>query len=89
MHFLGNVSGKESAHQCRRCKRFGLEPWLGRSPGGGNGNPSGFLPEKSYDSGAWWASVHGVAESDTTDGLSRHTRLRGGAEDPVEEQNVQ
>ena len=25
----------------------------------------GFLPEKSHDRGAWWALVHGVAESQT------------------------
>jgi len=43
-----------------------LIPGLGRSPGEGNGNP--FLYsclENSMDKGAWWATVHGVAKSQT------------------------
>ena len=38
-NFPGGPSGKELACQCRRCKRRGLDPWLGRSPGEGNSNP--------------------------------------------------
>ena len=43
-----------------------------RSPGEGNGNP----PQYSYlgnsiDKGAWWATVHGVTNSQT--GLRAHT----------------
>ena len=45
----------------------GLSPGLGRSPGGGNGNPSVSLPGNPMNKGAWRATVHGVAsESDTT-----------------------
>ena len=45
----------------------GLIPGLGRSLGGGNGNP----PQYSclgnvMDRGAWWATVHGTAELDMT-----------------------
>ena len=37
---------------------------LGRSPGGGSGNPlQYFCLENPMDRGAWWAIVHGVAKS--------------------------
>ena len=35
---------------------------MGRSPGGGNGNPLQYsCLENPMDRGAWWATVHGVA----------------------------
>ena len=38
----------------------------GRSPGGGHGNPlQYFCLENPKDGGAWWATVHGVTESQT------------------------
>ena len=41
-------------------------PGLGRSPGGGNGNPFQYsCLENSMDRGAWKAVVHGVAKSQT------------------------
>ena len=37
---------------------------LGRSPGGGPGNPFQYsCLENSMDRGAWWARVHGIAKS--------------------------
>ena len=40
-------------------------PGLGRSPGGGHGNPlQYFCLGNPMDRGAWWPTVHGVAESD-------------------------
>ena len=39
---------------------------LGRSPGEGDGNPFQYsCLESSMDRGAWWATVHGVAKSQT------------------------
>ena len=41
-------------------------PGLGRSPGEGNGNALQYsCLENPMDGGAWWAIVHGVAESQT------------------------
>ena len=41
-------------------------PGLGQSPAGGNGNPLQYsCLENSTDRGAWWATVHGVAKSQT------------------------
>ena len=45
---------------------LGLIPGLGRSPGEGNGNPLQYsCLENPMDRGAWWATVHGVAKSQT------------------------
>ena len=46
----------------------GSIPGLGRSPGGGHGKPLQYsCLENPVDRGAWWASVHTVAELDTTE----------------------
>ena len=45
---------------------LGLIPGLGRSPGEGNSNPLRYsCLENPMDGGAWWATVHGVAKSQT------------------------
>ena len=42
----------------------GLNPGLGRSPGGGNGNSLYYsCLENPMDRGAWRATVHGVTKS--------------------------
>ena len=42
----------------------GSIPGLGRSPGGGNGNPLQYAClENLMDGGPWWATVHGVTKS--------------------------
>ena len=39
-------------------------PGLGRSPGGGHGNPLQYsCPENHMDRGAWRAAVHGATKS--------------------------
>ena len=44
----------------------GLIPGLGRSPGGGHGNPTlVFLLGEPMDRGTWWATVHEVTKSPT------------------------
>ena len=46
----------------------GLIPGLGRSSGGGHGKPLQYsCLENPVDRGAWWATVHGVTQSDTTE----------------------
>ena len=63
--FPGGSDGKESA--CN-VGDLGLIPWLGRSPGEGNGNPLQYSCLKSLmDGGAWQATVRVVAESDVTE----------------------
>ena len=44
----------------------GSTPGLGRSPGGGHGDPLHYsCQENPMDREAWWAMVHRVAESQT------------------------
>ena len=44
----------------------GMIPGLGRSPGGGHGNPlQHACLENPMDRGAWWATAHGVAKIQT------------------------
>ena len=53
---------------------MGLIPGSGRSPGTGNGNLFQYsCLENSMDRGAWWATAHEAAGSDTTDRLNTHT----------------
>ena len=64
--FPGGTVGKEPTCRCRRCKRLGSTPGLGRSPGGGHGNPLQYSCLKNpMDKGAWRATVHGVRKSRT------------------------
>ena len=50
----------------------GSIPGSGRSSGEGNCNPLQYsCLENPIDRGAWWATVHGVAESDMTEQLKQ------------------
>ena len=51
----------------------GSVPKLGRSPGGGHGNPFQYSCLKNpMERGAWWATVRGLSESDMTEHASTH-----------------
>ena len=68
--FPGGSDGKDSACKARD---LGSIPGSGQSPGEGNGNPIQYsCLENPVDRGAWWATVHSVAELNTTEWLT-HT----------------
>ena len=61
--FPGGSDGKTCVCNARDP---GSIPGLGRSPGEGNGNPLQYsCLENPMDRGAWYATVHGVAKSQT------------------------
>ena len=63
MGFPSSSDGKTST--CN-AGDLGSIPGLGRSPGEGNGNPLQYsCQENPMDKRAWWATVHGVAKSQT------------------------
>ena len=65
----GGSDGKTSAYNAGDP---GSIPGSGRSPGEGNGNPPQYsCLENPMEGGSWWATVHGVAKSQT--GLSDFT----------------
>ena len=62
----GATSGQEPACQCRKLRDRGSVPGLGRSPGGGHGNPLQYSCLKNpKDRKAWRAIAHGVTKSRT------------------------
>ena len=62
-------------------KRYmGLIPGLGRSPGGGHGNPlQHSCLENLMDRGSWRATVHRVTKSQTQGNLAQHTHQKSQA----------
>ena len=76
MHVSSHINGlpqvalvvKNPLANARDERVTGLIPKLGRSPGGGNGNPLQYsCLENPLDRGTWWAKVHRITESDTTE----------------------
>ena len=68
MSFLDDAKGKEQSASAGDVRDVGLIPGLGRSPGGGHGNPFQYsYLEDLLDRGAWRATVCSVAESDMTE----------------------
>ena len=70
VHTHNRVSGFPGSLHCKASAYNvgdpGSIPGLGRSPGEGNGNPLQYsCLENPMDRGAWWATVHGVAKSQT------------------------
>ena len=64
LSFPGGSDGKESA--CNAGGMQSINPWVRKTPGGGISNPPQYsCLEKPMDRGAWWATVHGVAKSQT------------------------
>ena len=64
------LSGKEFTCNARDP---GLIPELGRSPAGRHGNPLQYsCLENPMDRGAWLATVHGVAKSQTRRSMHTH-----------------
>ena len=66
--FPGGSDGKESTSNAGD---LGSIPGSGRYPGEGNGNSLQYsCLENSMERGPWWATVHGVTESDMTEQLT-------------------
>ena len=74
--FPTRLSVNESACQCRRCKRHGLDPWVGKIPWRRAWQPTPvFLPGKSHGQRAWRATVCGL-QRDRHDLVTKHTKRR-------------
>ena len=69
--FSGFPGGSDSEESLCSVEDLGLTPGLGRSPGGGHGNPllAWRIP---MDRGAWCVTVHGIAESQMWLGTAQH-----------------
>ena len=65
IHFQkGCPSGSASKESACNAGDLSLIPGSGRSPGGRHGSPLQYsCLENPMNRGAWWATVHGVAES--------------------------
>ena len=66
MGFPGSTGGKEAA--CQWHEIYGFDPWVGKIPWRRACNPFQYSCLKHpMNEGAWWAVIHRVTESDTTE----------------------
>ena len=72
------LSGKESAYQCRRCRRRGFDPWVGKIPWSRKWQPTSvFLPGLSHGQRSLVGySPWGCKASDITECTHTHTHTR-------------
>ena len=64
--FPGGTVVKNQPANAGDLRALASVPGLGRCPGEGNGNPLQYsCLENPMDIGAWWATAHGVAKSQT------------------------
>ena len=66
IQYHGLPCGSDGRESACSAGDLGSIPRSGISPGEGNGNPLQYTClENPMDRGAWWATVHGVAKSQT------------------------
>ena len=77
--FSGGSAGKEPACQCRRHRRHGFDPWVGKIPWSRKWQPAPvFLPGKSHGQRSQAGySPWGCRESDTTEQLNNNNKGYG------------
>ena len=74
MGFLGGSDSKESV--CNAGNLDSIPGWE-RSPGEWNGNPLQYsCLENSMNRGAWWATVRGTADLDTTERVTLYFSMK-------------
>ena len=79
MGFPGGTSCKEPACHCRKRKRHGFDPWIGKIPWRRKWKPTPvFLPGESHGQRSLAGySPWGCKESDKTEPLTQHIHLLG------------
>ena len=79
LRFPGDANGKEPACKCRKCKRLGFDPWVGKIPWRRAWQPMRvYLPRKSHGQKSLAGYIPwGLIESNTTEQLT-HTHTHTG-----------